>query len=77
MIFRLCLLYVYNNNQNEELITSENQGITKLGNMEESEYKKDIKRNPNIMINKFGNSNLYFFIAILHYAENLRVRGDL
>jgi len=39
MVFRLCLLY--NNNPYEELITSENQGITKLGNMEESEYKKD------------------------------------
>ena len=39
MIFRLCLLY--NNNPYEELITSENQGIIKLGNMEESEYKKD------------------------------------
>ena len=29
------------------------------------------------MMNKFGNNNLYFFIAILHYAENLGVRGDL
>ena len=35
-----------------------------------------VKRNPNNMMNKFGNNNLYFFIAILHYAENLGVRGD-